>query len=240
MIADVVDLPVAKQDDRQLEIPGWVPVAVASYARTVLAEDLADPNRGPILRRLLLDPRMRTVWSELMRKRRRDGRFLRPAQIPAISPAAAQDSAMLLFFILAHQYAMHNERPLLQREVDAIRAERVELARKLREQAEVLSFEEEALSLRRRLRSEKLDAAADILEELAAKTGEGNVVVERERGDLDAHGLAVTIANTCRWLFGSSLFTVSATITSVALGAEVTPRRAREWLRCPPMSPTDG
>jgi hypothetical protein len=48
-----------------LAIPEWVPPYLAKFARLIWAVRLADPVEGPILKRLLTDPRMRPFYEYL-------------------------------------------------------------------------------------------------------------------------------------------------------------------------------
>jgi hypothetical protein len=50
-----------------LELPAWLPPPVASYARQISRQTLADK---PLLCRLTSDPRMERVWTELLKRKR--------------------------------------------------------------------------------------------------------------------------------------------------------------------------
>jgi hypothetical protein len=58
--------------------------------------------------------------------------------------------------------------------------------------------------------------------------------VGRERGDGDVRWFALIIAARCRALFGSSLYGITATITSVALGQKIEQHTVRKWCTHPP------
>jgi hypothetical protein len=213
------------------EIPQWVPPIVASFARDMR---VTDPHHRQILVRLATDPRMRNVWLQLVKRDRKTGRFCQPALIPSpeLVGAAAerQNWAMTLLFSLAFGYAVSPPSVTLRRELENLRAQKQELARKLREQAEEQYEIEHAFGVEDDgSRAEKLDAAAEALEKMAEDAGSGCIVVERDRGLGEPHALAVRIAERCQWLFGSPLYTVTATFTSVALDAQVSDRQVREW-----------
>jgi hypothetical protein len=220
-------------------IPNWVPMAVAAVVPAMM--ETAEPNHRPRVMRLATDPRMRRVWSHLTN--RHDGQFVQPAKISAdlvtaissLVPAAAsnpQHSALIFLFMMTSINAQSPTSDVLpQREVDEIRREGQELAGKLREEAELQYFNEKVLGDRSSRRAEKLDAAADVLDELAAKTGTGDIVVKRDRRNGEAHALAVKIAETCSYVFGSPLYNITATMTSVALNCEIPKERARGWLK---------
>jgi hypothetical protein len=219
-------------------IPSWVPMAVAAVAPAMM--ETAEPNHRPRVMRLATDPRMRRVWSHLTN--RHDGQFVQPAKISAdlataisdLVPATAstQHSALIFLFMIASIHAQSPTKDvLLRREVDEIRRERQELAGKLREEGELQHFNEKVLDDRSSRRAEMLDAAADVLDELAAKTGSGDIVVKRDRRTGEARALEVKIAKTCSYVFGSPLYNITATMTAVVLNCEVPKERVRGWLR---------
>jgi hypothetical protein len=191
----------------------------------------------PILQRLLTDPRMEKVWRYLGRRSRREiGGFASPAKFPPADMAPdlfdtaemRQNYAMNLLFDMTFSAATWGPRPVLQSEVDRIRQEDLSIARQLNDRADLLDFEEHALG-EEHTKSQALYEAAKVLEDLAAQRQTGWTVVQRNHGDLGAHGAALIIAEWCCMLFGSPLYGVTATLTSVALGCNVTDERVRNW-----------
>jgi hypothetical protein len=236
MIPDAIDRPGAVLP----AIPTWVPTAVADCARDVLAPTsqgrrracpppLANPSRT-ILIRLLTDPRMRSVWAELTRKERRTGRFLHPSRLERFAEASErQDRALSVLPGLVLWPFMHGVRPAagLRRNVDKDRGEAREVARKLREWAAREGAVERYGWL---VRAKKLEDAAEALDKMAAEAeARCFAVVDRDRGSLEARGLAMWIADSCEMLFGSPLPSVIATMTSVALDCEVSAQQVRDW-----------
>ena len=59
------------------------------------------------------------------------------------------------------------------------------------------------------------------------------MALERKH-DGRARWVALTIGNTFRTLFGSPMYGLTATITSVVLGREIEPRTVRHWLLAGP------
>jgi hypothetical protein len=235
MTADVIDRPGAVLP----EIPTWVPVAVAE-SRDLLAPTpqgplracpppLVNPSRT-ILIRLLTDRRMRSVWAELTRKDRRTGRFLHPSRLERFAEASErQDRAIGILPRLVLWPFMHGVRPAagLRRNVDKDRGEAREVARKLREWAAREGAVERYGWL---VRAKKLEDAAEALDKMAAEAeARCFAVVDRDRGSLEARGLAMWIADSCEMLFGSPLPSVIATMTSVALDCEVSAQQVRDW-----------
>jgi hypothetical protein len=238
MTADAIDRPRAVLP----EIPAWVPTAFADFARDVLAPTpipqgplracpppLANPSRT-ILIRLLTDLRMRSVWAELTRKDRRTGRFLHPSRLEGFAEASErQDRAIGALIIFVFWPLMHGLRPTarLRRDVDKERAEARKMARKLREWAAREGAVERPYML---VRAKKLEDAAEALDTMAAEARPRCfAVVARDRGSLEARGLAMWIAHSCEMLFGSPLPGVIATMTSVALDCEVSAQQVRDW-----------
>jgi hypothetical protein len=237
MTADVIDRPGAVLP----EIPTWVPTAVAELAhnlrpkkilikkRLLTLPSLTDPSRT-ILTRMLTDPRMRSVWAELTRKERRTGRFLHPSRLERFAEASErQDRAMGVLPCLVLWPFEHGVLPTarLRRHVDKDRAELRETARKLREWAARESAVERYSML---VRAKKLEDAAEALDEMVTEAeGRCFAVVDRDRGSLEARGLAMWIADSCEMLFGSPLPSVIATMTSVALDCEVSAQQVRDW-----------
>jgi hypothetical protein len=237
MTTDVIDRPRAVLP----EIPAWVPTAFADFARDLFAPTpqgplracpppLADPSRT-ILTRLLTDPRMRSVWAELTRKERRTGRFLHPSRLEKHFAEASerQERAIGALILLVLWPYQRGVRPTarLRRDVDKDRAEAREMARKLREWAAREGAVERLYTL---VRAKKLEDAAEALDDIASDALGGSfAVVNRDRGSLEARGLAKWIAGRCEMLFGSPLPSVIATMTSVALNCEVSAQQVRDW-----------
>jgi hypothetical protein len=239
MTADVLDLSARDAPEAfaggpafPAQIPEWVPPVITNFVRKTLVSQVTDPDQGQILIRLVTDPRMRNVWSQLVRTNRKTGGFYRPALSPGpeqvAEAAERQDWAMTLLFSVAYSLAVCHPCVMLRRKVESLRAQQQELARKLRQEAEG-QYVIEQWENDRPSRGEKLDAAADAFDEIAAEAGSRGIVAERDRGLGEAHALAVAIAQTCGWLFGSPLYTVTATITSVAIDREVSRSQVRGW-----------
>ena len=230
MTADVIDRPGAVLP----EIPTWVPPSVAVLAREPSLPPFPNDQSRTLLTRLLTDPRMRSVWKELTRKDRRTGRFLHPARLvdllSGITEASErQDRAMQLLVPLALGPFMTGVQPAarLRRDVDKDRAEAREMARRLREWA---AREGAVAGYRWRVRAKKLKKAAEAFDEIVTEVEARCIaVVDRDRGRLEARGLAMLIAENCERLFGSVLPAVTATMTSVALDCEVSAQQVRDW-----------
>jgi hypothetical protein len=223
-----------------LRIPSWVPPPVAQ-----IALEMASDDATPFLTALVQDQRMRRVWHELSRQRR-DGRFMHPAAwwIDAVNAEDRQGVAMAKLLTAAVQFASRPGATSTRRKIERIRKHHLEMARQLR--ADALRVDEPDERCR-------LIAAAETYEELA-KSVEGPqhggaheagparrgkyywpwpMIFDRDRGDPADRWLACAISYTCRALFRSQLYGLTAIIMSVILGREITPRAVRQWCAHP-------
>src|SRR5262249_19227517 len=172
--ADVIDRPAAALP----AIPTWVPRAIADFGQKVLANTDRDPDSVQILTRLLVDARMEVVWKALTRKRR-DGRFYHPASLDHIEASARQDFAIEGLFrwtCLPFMLGLGNLRlsAVLRRDIDRLRKEDEELARKLRNKAAI----EAIWGTDKGRRAKMFEAAAEALDEGYF----ADIVVDRDRG----------------------------------------------------------
>ena len=83
-------------------------------------------------------------------------------------------------------------------------------------------------------RYQKLEDAAQAYEDYASEIYATSLPMALERRhDGRARWVALTIGNKFRTLFGSPMYGLTATITSVVLGREIEPRTVRQWLTYP-------
>jgi len=225
-----------------LPIPSWVPAPVArsictKYAKYVheladLARDaLPDEGRDylvyvmELLLPVVSDPRMRGVWQELYRQHR-DGTFLHPAR-PAGVPSAAdarnrQDEAVVELFDAA---ALACQQPLC--------------ATTTRHQAEqernyylakAHDLECDTVTIGDIECCHWLWRAARAYRDHARETYKTAIWMAADRNhDGRARWVALVISNKLCELFGSPMYTLTATITSVVLSRDVKARTIRQW-----------
>jgi hypothetical protein len=225
-----------------LRIPSWVPPPVAQIAREMASDDAT-----PFLTALVQDQRMRRVWHELS-KRRRDGSFMHPAAPWWIDPVNEEEErqgvAMAKLLTAAVQFASRPGATSTRRKIERIRKHHLEMARQLR--ADALRVDEPDERCR-------LIAAAETYEELAKSVegpqhggaheagpaGRGKyywpwpMIFDRDRGDPADRWLACAISYTCRALFCSPMYGITAIIMSVVLGREISPRAVRQMVQRP-------
>jgi hypothetical protein len=245
-----------------LEIPSWVPPMIAELARrTWLSNKSKVEQKGyvapyvehadKLLNRLVCDKRMRRVWHELSR-RRRDGEFMYPAtgSEPEKDKDTRQSEAMALLFCQTAFMALlsQTEGVVTCQKAEQRHKELLDKVKQLRADANGLflqSIYRSPLSSSRfsyrnlEQRHRDLDHAAQILESYAAENliFEMKTALKRDRGDGDIRWTALGLAETCRILFGSPLYGVTATIVSVALGRDIKARTLRQWCGHPADKP---
>src|SRR5262249_8839152 len=75
----------------------------------------------------------------------------------------------------------------------------------------------------------KLKDAADAYKKYARAIHTAALSMPEREHDGRAHWVALTIGDKFRALFGSPMYGLTATITSVVLGRKVAPRTVRQW-----------
>jgi len=213
-------------------VPSWVPEPIARRAR--------DRQFSPLLH----DPRMRNVWDTL--SHRRNGTFEYPASasITAANAEERQGAAMVQLF---HYVVMAAKWPgtiTTRSKAERKRRRFLAKAEELRTDAErwqldappttpfgLWSDDDGPDECVRRL----IDAS-QAYEEIAAKAYAADMWLARDRGraDGDVQWFALAVADKFRALFGSPMYGLTATITSVALGREIDPHTVRHWCAHPP------
>jgi hypothetical protein len=214
----VLDRPesfIASRLACEINIPEWVPRIIHNRAREMYQRARGNQALADIVERLVTDPRMRRVWTELLRKKG-DGSFYSPVKLPAgaskMSALDAQHRACLEIFCAAVSVMQH---PILMHPFPSYR----DLATRLRADAKALEKRTPRKTFKPLARP--LTAAAESYEELA-KT---DISAEDLR---EATG-ALTLLFAER--FGPGHFRTIATIISVAFNQDVSPDDVKNWQR---------
>jgi len=197
-----------------------------SYFENV-RDDLAEIAKN--YRPLVSDPRMRSVWHEL--SRRRNGGFLYPAR-----GALTQEAAMVELFELALACRKRHWTTTTRGEVERLRHRFLARAEELEDDAmtmlaqsllgrgkDILTFEQ---------RSElwqKLERAADACKEFARAIDATKYFILKREHDSCARQLALVLSDKFRALFGSPMYGLTATITSVVLSRSINSRQTEQW-----------
>jgi hypothetical protein len=203
-----------------------------AYAK-IVREDLADIAEK--YQPLVSDQRMRVVWRELSRQR--NGAFLHPARTPSMANAKErQEAAMVEVFNTA--LACQEERAATTTRGKAEQQRRRYLARAEELHHDALTMMSQPLLFcrndilsdnRRHKLWWKLNAAYDAYQEYARAINAARLSMPEREHDGRAHWVALTIGGKFRALFGSPMYGLTATITSLVLGREVSPRTVRQW-----------
>jgi hypothetical protein len=205
----------------------------------VVRENLVDIAKR--YRLLVCDHRMRNVWRELSRQR--NGTFLHPARAPSsvANMEERQQAAMLELFnaALRCQHYLCWATPTTRGKAEQQRGGYLARANELERDAgtmltQHLSAERSLLGseLTDKKRCElwqRLKDAAEAYKEYASAIRWAQFFMPEREHDGRARLVTLTIGDKFCALFGSPMYGLTATITSVVLGRRIKPRTARHW-----------
>ena len=189
------------------------------------------------LRQQDLPPEFSAIWAQLMRRRRKDGRFLYPTTLD-LGRGTAEERQRAAVWMLLYAACEAAETPgaiILRRDLETLRAEVRTAAKTLRKAAaravqlglrrpHVISSEEEHHN------EDPLIVAADEADFLARHLDHA-FVVDRDRGDMREQAIAVRIAIACRVFFGRAMpGIVTALMEALLEDQKVEPHRVRDWI----------
>ncbi len=225
------------------ELPDWT----LEPLRPILAElDQHPRTTGPrreVMDRLLTDPRMQAVYVEFLRRDRQTGAFFHPCkkwpeglQAEEAQLAAIRELLQLVVSAAGDKLAVSKIE-----QIDAAKSRWLDDARRFRllsndiELASELGMLGIDSSISRAMAAEHVAVArrfAGWLEHLASamRRHDDPLVVDRLRGDPIVRGVQIVISLKLDELFGERFDGTAATLTSVALNAETTPRVSRSAL----------
>jgi hypothetical protein len=219
-----------------LSFPKWFPEPLIDTARQVLAAvvESATEHDVALLARLIADNRMKTVWRELLRRRRTHQTITTYVnswinhQVPGdmIDETRLQHASLEVLFvnIVCHLYDVLRHTEMAQIPPSHPKWRKwEESAAKLREEAaEVRGLGKDAIADR------LLDAAMAYDDLVGIPTP-----FERMCNNAEARTLTLLVAADMIKLFGSPLYRTTATIVSVALELDITVDSVREWIKHP-------
>lgn len=197
--------------DTEIVIPPWVPDHIQRKARELCAKHGQSQIAAAVIERLATDPRMRGVWNEFDRLDRNSGEPF--SKLAGEFASIDREDAIAGLFEFAVNIGRLTlmlppaDKPLHQYEATAER---------LRDEAKRLgrdTMANEAVA--------QLDAMAERLEA---------VTVAAHNPD---KSIAVAIASWLKSVFGSHMYKITALITGVITGRDVTERKVRTWLSHP-------
>jgi hypothetical protein len=226
-----------------MNLPSWIPEPI----RPVLLQMNADPacagRRRTVFDRLLQNPRMQPVYSVLLQLDRETGNYRYAARARKSDQSAEEAQAAAIREVLQLTISAAS---------DCISVSKIEQIEEAKQR-----WDEDATRLR--VLAHDMDLAAELgmlgLDERASRTlalqdsqglrrvanwldglksemrgPDDPLIVERHRGDPVVRGVQIMIGVKLDEQFGERLDGTGATLASVALGAETSPRASRSAL----------
>ena len=220
----------------QLELPNWLPGPVAEEAQRIY-DDIRqyDRKRYPrlftaseqinVLLRLASDQRMKKVWNELRKKKRkRPPEFLHPFKLDVLADEIPQDMALRVFFGFAWDLATCGIELKTLKQLQPF----IKMASRLRRDAQSLR------SLGLDEFASDLEAKAIVCERMGGPELDSTfpLIVKRARSDQAVRAFILRLSGLCReWWFGEALTGTVATTASVALSKKISADQVRNMVR---------
>jgi len=222
---------------KTLQVPSWVPSDVQWLVSHYWGEQSLSPQKVDVVQRLLTDPRMETVWQELLQKRRPTGEhFYLLDNLKGVLGSARANEMFPASTIMVFQRAVVVGVSVLR----------------IHEQKSLYYFEQahgrrgDADFLRRMVKERRLgNVSTKDIQRLAGQLDEAVEAYERlsqlaglkfagsrlfDNSQFAAKGFAITMAKTMQGLYGTPMCGTIATLARVALGNdEITPAAVRKW-----------
>jgi hypothetical protein len=169
------------------------------------------------------------IWAELMRRRRKDGRFLYPTRLDIGDTAEQRQKLTIELLFSMALVSAENPRPIvLRREFEALRTDLQTMA----EASRSIVARMQQLRLCKPHHINPLITAAEEAHDLAARLGDRAIVVKRGRGRSLEQAVAVGIADACRWLFGSTLPRVVVVgLVKILLDRDIQAFEVQNWCK---------
>jgi hypothetical protein len=202
--------------------------------------------RLAVLDRLMTDPRMRTVFDEFLRRDRQTGELLHRPRKRADNQSADSAHLEAVREVLERTITAAGDRLSVSRldQIEAAQQRWGDLASRNRELAQDMELAAElgmmgldeptsrALGLQDLQGLRRVANWLDHLTTAVRRRGDP-LIVKRHRGDPIARGVQIAISGKIDEQFGERLDGTAATLTSVALGVETSPRVSRSALAKP-------
>jgi hypothetical protein len=224
--------------DEAITLPDWLPPAAARVARWIEALNLLAEERA-ILLRLATDIRMRGVWRELTRRKRKEGGFFHPAKLRSdkqvlkrriANSALTQDEVqaeaigeLFHFVFSAAKDRIEVSKPEDSAPLKAKLRERAKVLREIADDMAPMAHPQaaaDAIVLRR---------VADLQEAAVAvlRPPTDPLTIQNDRGGRVVRAVQIVIAAWLRETFGKPLDGTAATLAAVALDQETSERVTR-------------
>jgi hypothetical protein len=193
----------------------------------------ARPAEGKELDKLPpnLPSQLLAVWAQLMRRRRKDGRFLYPTLFDLGYGTAQERQEFAIWMLLdcACEFAKSPGPPC--GEAETMRADLHGVARTLRKtvkKAVHLGIRKPHI-LGTEPNIDPLIVAAEEAEDLAIQLDRMTIPVQRDRGVTRERAVAIRIAGMCHLLFGRPMPAIVASLLAALLDCKVERHRIRDW-----------
>jgi hypothetical protein len=226
-----------------IDFPDWTPDPVKQILIGIDSHPLTIGLRRKVFESLLADSRMRDVYGQLLRRNRVTGGFFYPAQhlpegrsLEEAQLAAIREVLLVVMNAAGDRIAVSKVEDI---EAAKLRWEAgASLLRGIAQDFELAvahgTFGLGGPEARKLILQEILVARrfAERLEDFAShmRRSDDPLVVTRDSGDPIVRGVQIMIAVELEELFGDAFHGTAATLTSVALGVETTPRTSRSAL----------
>ena len=202
-----------------MDCPSFVPDHIAAKARELRQAHADSPIAVAVIERLATDPRMRRVWGELAKQRRKEHRqtgepLYKVAERFALTGIDERAAAIGLLELAFN----HGRLTLMLPQADQPDRPFEGLAKKLRESAPE-GRDQASLTIAKHLR-----ATADACEGITVAAYD------------PAEAIAGAIAHFLQSVFGSPMITTTATIVRVITQREIPNRQVRTWVKRIPRS----
>jgi hypothetical protein len=232
-----------------MNFQSWIPNPLKPLLELLNANPACAGRRRPIFDRLLDDPRMRPVYQEFLRKNRETGAFFHPARSKSSDLSAEHAQVAALGEVLKVTISAASDRISVSKldQVEEAKRHWSDHAEQLRSLAKdmhiaaalgTLGFDD-PLSRGMTLNdAEALRRVASWLDSLrsGARRADDPLIVDRHRGDPIVRGVQILIGVKLEEQFGERLDGTAATLTSVALDTQASPRASRSALTDRPPS----
>jgi hypothetical protein len=226
-----------------LELPEWTPEPVKPILEGLHQHPRTFGPRRAVLERLLTDPRMRVVYDEFLRRDRKTGNFFNSARSSSEGRSAEEAQLAAIREILQLVLSAAGDKIAVSKieEIEAAKLRWQDDAKRLRLLGHDIELAAELGMLGIDDPESRSQASQDIqlvrrlatwLEHLTStmRQPDDPLIVERHRGDPIVRGVQIMISVKLKETFGERFDGIAAILTSVALGAETSPRVSRSAL----------
>jgi hypothetical protein len=226
-----------------MNFQSWIPEPVRPLLEHLNANPACAGRRRPFFERLLEDPRMQPVYHVFLRRNRETGTFLHSARNRSCDQSTEEEQVAALGEVLKVTINAASDCMSVSKieQVEEAKQRWDDEAKRLRMLAKdmdlaaelgMLGFDDPLSRSMALHDAEALRRVANWLDALRSGTRRPDdpLIVDIHRGDPIVRGVQILIGVKLEEQFGERLDGTAATLTSVALGAETSPRASRSAL----------